>query len=57
MVTVLAMYILQKVWLLAADCNLDYMSTTLYTLIAFDYLILTVKDKRSAKNTEYFLES
>ena len=57
MVTVLAMYILQKVWLCAADCNLGYMNKTLFTLIAFDYLILTFKVKRSAKNTRFYLES
>ena len=41
MVTMLAMYIIQKVCLCAADCNLGYMDITLFTLIAFDYLILT----------------
>ena len=40
MVTKLAMYILQKVSLCAADCNLGYMNKTLLTLIAFDYSIL-----------------
>ena len=49
MVTMLAMYILQNVCLFAADCNLDYMNKTLFTLIDFDYLILTFKVKRSAK--------
>ena len=49
MVTMLAMYILQKVCLFAADCNLGYMNKTLFTLIDFDYLILTFKFKRSAK--------
>ena len=39
MVTKLAMYILQKLCLCAADCNLGYMNKTLFTLIAFDYLI------------------
>ena len=53
----LAMYILQKVWSCAADCNLCYMNKTLFTLIAFDYLILTFKVKRPAKNTRYFLET
>ena len=43
MVTVLAMYTLQKVWLCAADCKLGYMNKTLFTLIAFDYLIFTFK--------------
>ena len=57
MVTVLAMYILQKVWLRATDCYLGYMNKTLFTLIAFDYLILTFKVKRPAKNTRYFLET
>ena len=31
MVTMLAMYILQKVYLCAADCYLGYMSKTLFT--------------------------
>ena len=57
MVTVLAMYILQKICLCAADCNLGYMNKILFTLIAFDFLILTFKVKRSAKNTRYFLET
>ena len=57
MVTKLAMYILQKVCLCAAACKLDYMKKTLFTLIAFDYLILTFKVKGSAKNTRYFLET
>ena len=57
MVTMLAMYILQKVGLCAADCNLGYMNKTLFILIAFDYLILTYKVKRSAKNTRNFLET
>ena len=39
MVTKLAMYILQKECLYAAYCNLGYMNKTLFTLIAFDYLI------------------
>ena len=57
MVAKLAMYnILQNVCLCAADCNLGYMNKTLFTLIAVDYLILTFKVKRSAKNTKYFLE-
>ena len=51
MVTMLAMYILQKLCLCAAGCNLSY------TIIAFDYLILTFKVKKSPKNTRYFLES
>ena len=57
MVTMLAMYILQKECLCAADCNLGYMNKILFTLIAFDYLILTFKVKGSAKNTRYFLET
>ena len=57
MVTMLEMYILQKVGLCAADCNLGYMNKTLFILIAFDYLILTYKVKRSAKNTRNFLET
>ena len=40
MVTMLTMYIIQKVCLCAADCNLGYMDITLFTLIAFDYLML-----------------
>ena len=31
MVTMLATYILQKVYLCAADCLLDYMNKTLFT--------------------------
>ena len=57
MVSMLAMFILQKVCLCAADCNLGYMNKTLLTLIAFDNLILTFKVKRSAKTTRYFLET
>ena len=57
MVTKLAMYILQKVCLCAADCNPGYMIKTLFNLIAFDYLILTFKVNRSAKNTRYFMET
>ena len=49
MVTMRAMYILQKVCLCTADCNFSYVNKTLFTLIAFDYLILTFKLKRSAK--------
>ena len=49
MVTMLAMVIQQKVWPCAADCNLRYKNKTLFTLVAFDYLILTFKVKRSAK--------
>ena len=56
MVTMLAMYILQKVCFCAAGYNLGSMDITLFTLIAYDYLILTFKVKRSAKNTRYFLE-
>ena len=47
----LAMYILQKVYLCAADFNLGYLNKTLFTLTAFDYLILTFKLNRSTKNT------
>ena len=36
MVTKLAMYILQKVCLCAADCYLGYMNKTLFNFIAFD---------------------
>ena len=43
------MYILQKFCLCAAGCNLGYMDNTLFTLIAFDYLIYTFKVMRSAK--------
>ena len=57
MVTILAMYILQKVWICATYCNLGCMNKTLFYIIAFDYLILTFKVKRSAKNTRYFLET
>ena len=56
MVTKLAMSILRKASLCAAGCNLGYMNKTLFALIAFDYLILTFKVKRSAKNTRYSLE-
>ena len=52
MVSKLAMHILQKVCLCAADYNLGYTNKTLFTLIAFDYLILTFKVQRSAKNTQ-----
>ena len=52
----LAMYILQNVWLCVADCNYGYIYKTLFTLIALDYVILTFKVKRLAKNTRYFLE-
>ena len=57
MVTMLAMFILQKVCLCAAYCYLDYINKFLFTVIAFEYLILTFKVKRSAKNTRYFLET
>ena len=57
MVTKLAMYILQKVCLCAAGYNLGYMNKTLFAFIASDYLILTFKVKRAAKNIGYFLES
>ena len=33
------------------------MNKTLFTLIAFDYLILTLKVKRLAKKNKYFLET
>ena len=49
MVTMLAIYIIQKVCLCSADCDLGYMNKALFTLIAFDYFILTFKVKRSAK--------
>ena len=51
------MSILRKVSLCAAGCNLGYLTKTLLALIAFDYMILTFKVKRSAKNTRYFLET
>ena len=57
MVTMLAMYVLQKIGLCAADCYVGNMNKTMFTLIAFDYLILSLKVKRSAKNTRYFLET
>ena len=57
MVTKLAIYILQKICLCAAAYNLVYMNKTLFTFIALDYLILTFKVKRAAKNTRYFLET
>ena len=57
MVTKLAIYILQKICLCAAAYNLVYMNKTLFTFIAFDYLILTFKVKRAAKNTRYLLET
>ena len=57
MLTKLAMYILQKVCLCAAGYNLGHMNKTLFAFIAFDYLILTFKVKRVAKNTRYFLET
>ena len=57
MVTMLAMYILQQMWLRAADWNLGYMNKILFTSIAFDYLKLNFKVNRSAKNTSYFLET
>ena len=56
MVTMLGMNILKNARSCAADCNLCYMNKILFTLIAFDYLILTFKVKRSAKNTRYCLE-
>ena len=56
MVTLLVKDFLQNVWLYAAGCNLMYMNKTLLTSIAFDYLILIFKVKRSAKNTSYFLK-
>ena len=57
MVTNLAMYVLQKVCLCAAGYNLGYMNKTMFAFIAFDYLILAFKVKRSAKNNRYFLET
>ena len=57
MVTMLAMFILQQMWLCAVDCYLGYMKTILFASIAFDYLILIVKVNRSAKYTSYFLET
>ena len=49
MVTMLAMYILQKVCFCAAYCTLGYMNKTLFTLIAFDYLIFTLKSRGQRK--------
>ena len=43
MATMLAMYILQQMWLCAADCNLRYINKILFTSIAFDCLILILK--------------
>ena len=57
MVTKSAMHILQNVCLCAADCYLGYMNKTLFSLIAFDYLILTFKVNRSAKITRFFMET
>ena len=50
MVTMLAMYNLQQMWLCAANCNLGSMNKILFTPIAFDYLILIFKVNRSEKN-------
>ena len=55
MVTILAMYILQQMWLCAADCNLGYMNKIVFTSIAFDYLLLIVKVNRSVKKYQLFL--
>ena len=57
MATTLVTDILQNVWLYAADYNQVYMSRALFILIAFNYLILTFKAKRSAKNVIYFLKT
>ena len=57
MVTMLAMYIIQKVCLCAADCKLGCMNKTMFTLIAFYCLILTFKVKRSAENIRYLLKT
>ena len=57
MATTLVTDILQNVLLCAADYNEVYMDRTLFVLIAFNYLILTFKAKRSAKNTTYFLKT
>ena len=53
----MAMYILQKVCLCAADYNLGHMNKTLFAFIALDYLLLSFKGKRVAKNTRFFLET
>ena len=45
----LAMHILQKVWLCTADYNSGYMNKTKFTLIALDYLILAFKEEVSEK--------
>ena len=57
MATTLVTDILQNVWLCAADYNQVYMNRTLFILIAFNYLILTFKAMRSAKNAIYFLKT
>ena len=44
----------QNVSLSAAYCYLVYMNRTLFSLIAFDYLILTFKVKRSRKIPDIF---
>ena len=57
MATTLVTDILQNVWLCATDYNEVYMNRTLLIFIAFKYLILTFKAKRSALNTIYFLKT
>ena len=43
----------QNVSLSAAYCHEVYMNRTMFTLIAFDYLILTFKVKRSGKIPDF----
>ena len=57
MATSLVTDILKNVWLYAAGYNQVYMNRTLFILILFNYLVLTFKAKRSAKNAIYFLKT
>ena len=57
MATTLITDILQNVWLCAADYNEVYMNRALFILIAFNYLLLTFKAKRSATKCHVFLEN
>ena len=57
MVTMLALFFLQQMWLCAADCNLGHTNKVLFTSIAFNYLILIFKVNWSAKNTSNLLET
>ena len=56
MVTMWVKNIPQNVSLSAAYCHEVYMNKTMFTLIAFDYLILTFKVKRSGKIPDFFLK-